>query len=193
MLLNLAEKACRGLTEVDAILCAEGSADGFEADPEAGAFVAQYRSPAAGAVQFAGGRAADSVGPRTRDDENSGASSETRVERNVHVAAEVEIAGDLGGDCLARPGLNGRIGDAGDSDAGARDVVEGDPRRSSCVFKHRLEARGGFMIGDTHELDGTCRSAAKDAGRVGDDATGFSAAGIDSKVEGHGSHHMRKA
>src|SRR6266702_7126318 len=112
MLLNLAEKACRGLAEVDAILCAECCADGFEANPEAGAFVAQYRSPAARAVQFACGRAADSVRPRTGDDQNSGASSKARVERNVHVAAEVEIAGDLGSDCLARPGLNGGVGDA---------------------------------------------------------------------------------
>ena len=71
---------------------AESGADGFEADPVAGAFVAEDGAPAAGGVEGSVGGAADDVGTGSGDDEDAGASVEGCVEGDFFVAAEDELA-----------------------------------------------------------------------------------------------------
>ena len=195
MALDLEEKAGGRVGRIEAngrsVLLAEGGSDGFEADPEAGALVAEDGTPAARTVEAAVGRAADDVGAGAGDDEDSWASGEGCVEGDFFVAAEDERAGDFGGDCGGGPGADGRDGEAGEAEAGASDLAERDAGGGDDLFDHGLEASGGFCLRDAHEFDGAGGGTGEDAGRVGEEALRFGAAGIDGEEEGHGGNGTR--
>ena len=97
MALDLEEKAGGRVGRIEAngrsVLLAEGGSDGFEADPEAGALVAEDGTPAARTVEAAVGRAADDVGAGAGDDEDSWASGEGCVEGDFFVVAQARTAG----------------------------------------------------------------------------------------------------
>lgn len=89
------------------VVGSEGGADGFEAYPEAGAFVAEDWAPSAGTVETAAGRTADDVGAGSGDDEDSRASGEGCVQGDLFVAEEDEFAGDFRVDGGGGPGADG--------------------------------------------------------------------------------------
>jgi hypothetical protein len=161
------------------IMGAEGGAEGFEADPVAGAFVAEDGAPAAGVVEGAVRGAADNVGAGAGDDEDAGAGVEGGVEGDFIVAEEEERAGDAGGDGLRGPVADGGNGEAGEADAGAGDLGERDAGGGGDFGEHGVEAGGGFGLGGAHELDGAGGGAGEDAFAVGEETVGFGAAGVD--------------
>ena len=167
------------------VLCAEGGADGFEADPVSGALVTEDWAPASGGVEGSRGRAADDVGAGAGDSQNARPSGEGRVQGDFFVAAEDEGAGDSYGDRLSSPGADGGDGEAGESEAGTRDLGERNGGGGGDLRKHGVEAGGGFGLGDAHELDGAGGGAGEDLVLVSEEAVGFSAAGVDGQVVRH--------
>ncbi len=69
-----------------AVIGMERAAQAVDADPVAGAFIAQTRTPAAGAFAAAVGRAANGVGAGAGNLQDSGAATEGRIEGDHLVA-----------------------------------------------------------------------------------------------------------
>ena len=164
----------------------EGDADGVAAEPVAGALVAEYGSPAAGTVEGAGGGAGDDVGAGAGDDQDAGAAGEGAVEGDLLVAAEQEVAGDGRGHGALGPVADGGDGEAGEADAGAGDLAERDGGGGGGIDEQVLQALGGDLLGDPHELDGAGGAAGEDAVVIGEEALGLGSTGVDCEVQGHG-------
>lgn len=158
----------------------EGVADGVDADPVAGALVADSRSEAAGVGRLARGGASEDIGAGAGDGEDAGAAVKGGVEGDLVVSGEDQGAGgQKRGKGAGGPLADERDGDAGQTDAGGVNVGEGDAGEGGDVGEEIVEAAGGEVFADAKDLDGAGAGAGEGAGSVREETFGLGATGVE--------------